>query len=77
MLTINEYTGTWNKALTPRRSIPKCGAYIRMPDESDAREYYEFKFLLNMAKKDIEFVRWMPKKKMNVWKIIKRKIDIL
>ena len=58
MITINEYTGTWQRNLAPRRSAPKCGSYVRMPDEADAREYYDFKFIINMADKDIEFVRW-------------------
>ena len=73
MIIINEYTGTWQRALCPRRASPRVGSYVRMPEEADAREYFDFTYILKMANKNLEFVRWLPRKKMNVYTVLKIK----
>ena len=71
MLTIDHYTGNWQKALTPMPSAPKTGSLVRIHDSPDAREYDDFMRILRYDNKDTEFVRWMPRLKMNVYKIVK------
>jgi hypothetical protein len=71
MLTINQYTGNWQYALIPTPSAPKVGAMVRIHDSADAREYDDFCQIIKWEKKDIEFVRWMPRLKMNVYRIVK------
>ena len=71
MLIIDKYTGIWQRALAPRMKAPRLGSYVKIANLGDAREYFDFKFILNMAGKDLKFVRWMPRKKFNEYKVVK------
>jgi hypothetical protein len=71
MITVNNYTGNWQQACRP--SIPKVGSYVRIHESADAREYDDFKRHLKLNKLEAEeFIRWMPRLQMNVYKIDKK-----
>jgi hypothetical protein len=71
MLTIDNYTGNWQKATNP--IPPKVNSTFRTPDSPDAREWNDFKNLLAKHNMSFVFVKWMPRIKMNVYKINKYK----
>ncbi len=69
MLTIiDEYTGRWQKARRP--TPPKLGATVRIHESADDRECDDFKRCLRSSCMDLEWVGWMPRNRMNVYKII-------
>jgi len=71
-LVINHYTGTWQPALCPQRKTPKIGAFVRLHHSPDAREYDDFTRALSHDGKQLgEWVNWLPKLKMDVYKIKK------
>ena len=72
-ITINHYTGNWQKACNP--VSPAIGELVRIHDEADAREYDDFCRCLKSNKLDREFDSWMPRLKMNVYRIVTEKQD--
>lgn len=70
MITIDHYTGCWQSALQPTPQPPRAGSLVRISESADAREYDDFCQILYRNNKYIEFHSWMPKLKMNVYKIV-------
>jgi hypothetical protein len=70
MITVNNYTGAWQGALQPPARTPRVGAYVRVHDSPDARESDDFRAALKRDAKDLEWVRHMPRIKMDVYRII-------
>ena len=75
MITIDAYTGTWNSALRP--VAPRAGSLVRIAEEADAREYYDFRNCCSRAGMETDFqacfVRWLPRLRMNVYRIRRSK----
>lgn len=71
MKTINFYTGNWQAALRPR--APRVGSFVRIHEAPDAREADDFMRCLRAAGLDLAFVRFMPRLKMDVSMIVRRK----
>lgn len=69
MITINEYTGNWQAACHPK--VPRRNSMVRIHDVPDAREYDDFMRVLSSNQLTTSFEYYMPRKKMNVWKIVK------
>jgi hypothetical protein len=69
MITINDYTGNWQAACRP--AVPRRNSMVRIHDEPDAREYDDFMRCLRSNQLTTSFEYYMPRKKMNVWKIVK------
>ena len=71
MITIDHYTGAWQPALQPTPTAPRINSHVRIPDYPDAREYDDFYVALKRDQRDLEWVRWMPRLKMHVYKVVK------
>ena len=72
MITINAYTGSWQPALSPTPTCPRVGSYVRLHESPDEREWSDFKVALDAAKCDIQWVRWMKRNRMDVFRIVKK-----
>lgn len=68
MILIDNYTGNWQSACSP--SVPKIGTLFRVSEEPDAREWDDFRRVAINRGRDFQFVRWMPRLKLNVYRII-------
>lgn len=69
MLTIGSYTANFDDARTPRYS-PRKGEHVRVSESADAREWDAFQRRLKENRLDLDFVRWMPRLKMDVYCIV-------
>jgi methylaspartate ammonia-lyase len=69
IITINHYTATWDDQVTQRTTLRK-GRIVRIDQQPDGREYDAFSRRLKENKLTIEWNAYMPKLKMDVYKII-------
>lgn len=72
MITIDTYTANYCSARAAHLDLaPRVGSMVRMPEEPDGREFDDFQRVLRAAGLDYEFVRWMPRAKHNVYRVIR------
>ena len=71
MITINEYTANYDRAMRP--SAPRVGSPFRLSESADAREYDGFRATLTQAGLDWEYVRHMPRLGLDVCRVVRGK----
>ena len=72
MYRIDEYTGRWDEgSCWGRPSGPRLGSTVRIYEGCDDRQYNGFCDALRRAGKTIDYIRWMPKARCNVYRIVK------
>lgn len=71
MITIDEYTGTWQQALRP--TTPRVGTHIRFREDEtpDGREVSDIHRTLRDAGLGLEYVRSTPRK-WSVYVVVRR-----
>jgi hypothetical protein len=70
MITINHYTGNWQRALSPKPKAPRVGSLVRIHDLADAREIDDFRACLFAAGLQIgSFERYFSRLKMGAYRI--------
>ena len=70
-LTIDLYTGDWQAARGPRLVAPRVGSHVRVHEQPDDREWDDFKRVLTRNELALEFVRFMPRLRMNVYRVVR------
>jgi hypothetical protein len=68
-LTIDYYTSGWE----PSRSAPRVGSHVRIMDSADNLEYDDFMRVLRNNGLMIDYMRWMPRLRANVYRIVRRR----
>ena len=71
MITINEYTATYDRAM--RAPTPRVGSLFRLSESADAREYDGFRATLAVSGLDWEYVRHMPRLGLDVCRVVRGK----
>lgn len=69
MLTIDDYTTSWDQAMRP--SAPRVGTKFRLSETADAREYDGFRRALTAAGLDYEYTKHLPRLNLDECKIIR------
>ena len=70
MLNVGLYTGNWQQACIP--TAPRVNSQFCCGDSPDAREWNDFRLCLEKNNLTWDFVKWMPKKKVNVYRIVRK-----
>jgi len=70
IITIDTYTANWQTAMRP--VSPRIGTRIRMSTEPDAREADDFNRCIRSNDIAMEWVRYMPRLKMDEYVLVVR-----
>ena len=65
------YTSEWDETTIPRAEAPRLGSLVAVPEDLDGREWNGFSRVMRQAGRDFEFVRYMPRAKRNVFRIVR------
>jgi hypothetical protein len=70
MITVDTQSQEWQAAMHP--TCPRVGSMFRA-DDGDGPGWSDFRRLLEKSGLAYEWVRWMPRAKVNVYRITKGK----
>ena len=74
MITISGYTGAWQQAIMDKKT-PRVGSHVRIAESPDGREYADFERHMALEGLDWEWVRWMPRARLDVYRVVKLNRD--
>jgi len=69
-IRIDNYTGNWQRALSPPPAAPEIGERVETCGEPDAREWDDFCAILKLASRRLEWLEYEEDGDLDIYEVV-------